>query len=330
MRRREFIARLGAVGTYAAVPRPVRAQQGTRVRRVAVLGPQYENQPQTEANGVIFRNELAKLGWVEGRNLQFDVRYGRGDVDRMRANAAELVGLAPDVIVASFATVVRMVQQQTKTIPIVISFAGDVFANGLVKNLAHPEGNTTGVTNSFEAVRGKLVELLKEAIPRVERVGYIYNPELLNQISRGPIEQASGVLGIRMTDIPYRNSVDLERGISGFAAEPNGGLVIESGATAPGVYRTTINALTTQYRLPTIYPIRGGFEGGLIFYGARETDIAVRTASFVDRILRGAKPGDLPVEFPSRFELAVNLKIAKAIGVTIPEAFLARADEVIE
>jgi putative tryptophan/tyrosine transport system substrate-binding protein len=328
MKQREFIASLGAAGAYGTVPRVARAQQDTRMRRVAMLGPQYENQPQTEANGVIFRNELARLGWVEGRNLQFDVRYGRGDVDRMRANAAELVGLAPDVIVTSAPTGVRIAQQQTKTIPIVFAMAGDVFALGLVANLAHPEGNTTGVTNAFVSVGSKLVELLKEAIPRVERVGYVYNPEFFQPTPSA--SQVSRVLGIRMIDIPFRNSVDLERGINAFAAEPNGGLVIFSGATAPSVYRTTIYSLTTQYRLPTIYPIRGGFEGGLIFYGARETDIMVRTASFVDRILRGAKPGDLPVEFPSRFELAVNLKIAKAIGVTIPEAFLAQADEVIE
>jgi putative tryptophan/tyrosine transport system substrate-binding protein len=324
MRRREFIARLGAAGAYAAVPQVARAQQ--RVRRLAILLTMSENEAQTEANGVTFWNELAKLGWVRGSNLQVDQRYGRGDVDRMRANATELVGLAPDVIVASGAPMVRIVQQQTQTIPIVSGFAGDVFAIGLVTNLAHPEGNTTGVTNSFEAVRGKLVELLKEAIPQVERVGYLYNPGDPQQIPSKYIEQASRVLGIRMTDIPYRNAGDLTRGITAFAGEPNGGLVIVPNP----VHRTMIDTLAIQHQLPTIYGARGGIEGGLIFYGARETDIVVRIASFVDRILRGAKPGDLPVEYPASFELIVNLKTAKAIGVTIPEAFLVRADEVIE
>jgi putative tryptophan/tyrosine transport system substrate-binding protein len=330
MRRREFIAQLGAAGAYAAVPRLARAQPDTRVRRVAGLLQQSEDQALT-ADYVTIVNELAKLGWVEGRNLQIDVRYGRGDVDRMRANAAELVGRAPDVIVASGPSMVRIAQQQTKTIPIVIAVAGDVFANGLVTNLAHPEGNTTGVTNLFAPIVGKWVELLKEAVPRLERVGCIYDPApaVASRVIPEVLEKASRVLALRTTLIPFSNGPELVRDIDAFAAEPNGGLVMGTPAVS-GNYRATINALAIQYRLPTIYASRGDIEGGLIVYGARETDILVRAASFVDRILRGAKPGDLPVEFPSRFELLVNLKIAKAIGVTIPETFLVRADEVIE
>jgi putative tryptophan/tyrosine transport system substrate-binding protein len=335
MRRRDFIARLGAAGTYAAVPRPARAQQDTRVRRLAILVSGDDSQ-QVVTNYGLFRDELANLGWVEGRNLHIDLRWARGDVDRMRAYAAELVGLAPDVILAPGPPpFVRIVQRQTQTIPIVTAFANDVFASGLVKNLAHPEGNITGVTNLFAPIAGKWVELLKEAVPRMERVGYVHNYALnqetleLNQetLTRY-IEQASRVLGIRMSDIPFRNAVDLARGINAFAAEPNGGLVISAG----DIYRSTISTLMIQYRLPTIiHTIRAGyFEGGLIFYEARDTDMVVRSASFVDRILRGAKPADLPVEYPTRFELVVNLKTAKAIGVTIPETFLARADEVIE
>jgi putative tryptophan/tyrosine transport system substrate-binding protein len=325
MRRREFIAGLGAAGGYAAVPRLTLAQQGTGMRRVAML----TNQDEPPQNTLLatFQNELAMRGWVAGRNLQIDVRYGRGEVDRMRANAAELVGLAPDVIVANGAPMVTIVQQQTQTIPIVIAFAGDVFAYGLVKNLAHPEGNTTGVTNLFAPIAGKWVELLKEAVPRVERVGYIAPPPGGYYPPWEELEKASRVLALRMTAIRFSNAVDLMRGIDAFAAEPNGGLV---GTAVTRNYWATINTLAIQYGLPTIYGRRAAIEHGLIAYGARETDIAVRAAYFIDRILRGAKPGDLPVEYPTRFELIVNLKIAKAIGVTIPEAFLARADEVIE
>jgi putative tryptophan/tyrosine transport system substrate-binding protein len=328
MRRREFIARLGAAGAYVAVPRPARAQQATRVRWVAALVAGEETQALI-TNRATARNELAKLGWVVGHNLEVDTRFGGGDPDRIRRNAAELVALAPDVIVAT-ENAVRIVQQQTQTIPIVMSFGDDVLASGLVKNLAHPEGNTTGIIGRFQSMAGKWVELLKEAVPRVERVGYIYDPEF--ELSRGvpeEVEKASRLLAVRTSAIAFRNAVDLVGGIDAFAAEPDGGLLIPPSVTA-GSYRATINTLAIRYRLPTIYNTRIAFEGGLILYGARAADIVARTAFFVDRILRGAKPGDLPVEYPTRFELVVNLKIAKAIGVTIPETFLVRADEVIE
>jgi putative tryptophan/tyrosine transport system substrate-binding protein len=328
MRRRAFVARLGAAGAYAAVPRLALAQQDTRVRRVATLVAGEETQALI-TNSVTARNELAKLGWVVGHNLQVDTRFGGGDPDRIRRNAAELVALAPDVIAAT-ENAVRIVQQQTQTIPIVMSFGGDVLASGLVKNLARPEGNTTGIIGRFQSMAGKWVELLKEAVPRVERVGYIYDPEF--EPSRSvpeEVEKASRVLAVRTTAIAFHNAVDLVRGIDAFAAEPDGGLLIPPSVTA-GNYRATINTLAIQYRLPTIYNIRVAFEGGLILYGARAADIMGRAAYFIDRILRGAKPSELPVEYPTRFELVINLKTARAIGVAIPEAFLARADEVIE
>jgi putative ABC transport system substrate-binding protein len=336
MRRREFIARIGAAGAYAAVPRLALAQQGTRMRRLAILsgGDENENQNTTALRlRATFRNELARLGWVVGRNLLVDVRYGGGDPDRMRRSAAELVGLVPDVIVVIGASNLRMVQRQTQTIPIVLMYAGDVFASGLVKNLAHPEGNITGVTNFFGWTSGKWIELLKEAVPQVERVAFIYDPgfsRLSGESLPYEIEGTSRAFAVRTTGMPFRNAnaMGLARGIDAFAAEPDGGLVITNSVTSN--HGATISTLAIQYRLPTIYGARSGIEGGLIFYGARDTDIVLRTASFVDRILRGAKPGDLPVEYPTRFELVVNLKIAKAIGVTIPWAFLVRADEVIE
>jgi len=333
MRRREFIARLGAAGACATVPRLAFAQQDPRVRRLATLLVGDENQNATAtALRATFRNELARLGWVVGRNLQVDVRYSGGDPDRLRRNAAELVGLAPDVIVlggAGGAPAVRIVQQQTQTIPIVLAGGGDVFASGLVKNLAHPEGNITAVTAVYSSMTGKQIELLKEAVPRVKRVAFINNPELSGLFYHpDEVEEASRALAVRTTGMPFRNAMDLVRGIDAFAAEPDGGLVIMSSATSN--HWATISTLTIQYRLPTIYASRAGIEGGLIFFGARPTDILVRVASFVDRILRGAKPGDLPIEYPRRFEIVVNLKTAKAIGVTIPRAFLVRADEVIE
>jgi putative tryptophan/tyrosine transport system substrate-binding protein len=327
MRRREFIARLGAAGVCAAVPRVARAQQGTRVRRVAVLAAGAED----TTSLTIFRNELAKLGWVEGRNLRIDYRIAGGNVDRMRAIAVELIGLGPDVIAIGGAPMVRVAQQQTQTIPIIVAQGGDLLVNGLVKNLAHPEGNTTGVTNLFASIAGKWVELLKAAVPQVQRVALVQGQSdspFSDFLSN--VEEASRALGLQATEIHFRNSLELARGIDAFAARPDGGLVIAPGP--PSALGTAVNTLAIQYRLPAVYGFRtSATEGGLIVYAPRLADQIVRASSFVDRILRGAKPGDLPVEYPTRFEkLIVNLKTAKAIGVTIREAFLARADEVIE
>jgi putative tryptophan/tyrosine transport system substrate-binding protein len=325
MRRRDFIARLGAAGAYAAVPRLALAQQGTRLRRVAILIQVTETAGFTALIAAL-RNDLAKLGWVEGRNLQIDVRYGQGDVDRMRANAAELIGLAPDVIFAGGPTMAAIVQQQTQTIPIVFG-ASDGLAVGLVKNPAHPEGNTTGVNFSFQSLSGKWVQLLKEAVPRLQHVGYFYYTQLDPQLEDyfPGIEEASRLLGLRAERIPFGNVADIARSFDAFAAKPDGGLVVSQFGTAAA----TITALAVQHRLPTVCRDRS-LQECLIVHQNRPQELTARTASFVDRILHGAKPGDLPVEYPTRFELLVNLKIAKAIGVTIPETFLARADEVIE
>jgi putative tryptophan/tyrosine transport system substrate-binding protein len=326
MRRREFIARLGAAGAYAAVPRLALAQQGTRARRVAILQQLSDIQLVTTIVATI-RNELAKLGWVEGRNLQIDVRYGRADVDRMRPNATELIGLAPDVIIAVGITMTAIVQQQTQTIPIVFG-GGDALARGLVKDLAHPEGNTTGVNLLFQSMAGKWVQLLKEAVPRLQHVGYFYSTRVDPQLEDyyPQVGEASRLLGVRAERIPVWNAADIARNLDAFAAEPDGGLVISGfGEVVPA----TVAALALQYRIPTVCRDRT-FGDCLIVHQPRWDEVAIRTASFVDRILRGAKPSDLPVEYPTRFDLIVNLKTAKAIGVTIPEAFLAQASEVIE
>jgi putative tryptophan/tyrosine transport system substrate-binding protein len=321
MRRREFIARLGAAGAYATVPRLAFAQQDTRVRRVAILQQLSDIQLVTSINAT-FRNELAKLGWVEGRNLQIDLRFGQGDVDRMRANATELVALAPDVIVAGGPTMTAIVQRQTQTIPIVFE-ANDGLARGLVKDLAHPEGNTTGVNFVYQSMAGKWVELLKEAVPRLQHVGYFYSTRLDPQLQDyfPQVGEASRLLGVRAERIPFGNVADIARGFDAFAAEPDGGLVM----SGFGEVQATVAALAFRYRIPTVCRDRT-IGDCLIVYQPRWDELAIRTASFVDRILRGAKPGDLPVEYPTKFDLFVNLKTAKAIGVTIPEAFLARAE----
>jgi putative ABC transport system substrate-binding protein len=324
MRRREFIAGLGAAAAWPVV---ARAQQGERIRRVGYLSVGDDN----PGNAVFaLREELARLGWAEGRNLRLVVRFGANDEDRIRAYAAELVGLAPDVIVSSGGAPTRAVQGQTQIIPIVILGAGDIFTNGYVKDLAHPEGNITGISNIFQSIASKWLELLKEAVPRLKRVGYINNAQLRTSASLSPeINEASRVLAVQATAISFRDAVDLVHSIEAFAGEPDGGLI-----TNPAIsftYIKTINTLALQNRLPTLYGGRAGaVQGGLMSYGPRIDELSKRAASLVDRILRGAKVGELPVEFPTRFELVVNLKTATALGLTIPDTLLATADEVIQ
>ena len=282
LRRREFIAGLGGA---AAWPLAARAQQRDRMRRVGVL--LVGDDSPGRAVSTTLRDELAKLGWAEGRNLRLEVRFGADDAERIRA--AELVELGPDVIVTSGAAPTRAVQQQTQTIPIVIAGAGDVFGNGFVKNLAHPEGNTTGISNVFQSIAGKWVELLKDTVPRLKRVGFIYNLQVAPQGSYFPeIKEASRVLGLQATQISFRNGLDLVRGIDAFAAEPDSAVITTPSVSA--TYVATINTLALQYRLPTLYGSRpNAIEGGLMSYGPRQGEIMRRGASLADRILRGAK-----------------------------------------
>ena len=327
MRRREFLTLLG--GAAAAWPIAARAQQGERMRRIGVLSAATEDDQAGLAN---LRAGLAQLGWVEGRNLQIDLRFGSEDTGRFRTYAAELVSLAPEAIITDTAATTRAVQQKTQTIPIVITAAGDPVRIGLVKSLARPEGNITGISNLFSSIGSKWLELLKEAAPGIERVGLVVNPQLLAAGSSYPptIEEEAQTLRIRTIEVPYRDPFDLVRAIDEFATGPKGGLIILP-PTPTVANRQTIFRLAAQHRLPTIYWSRQlAAEGGLLAYGSVAADRLRRAASFVDRILRGAKVSDLPIEFPTKFELVVNLKTAKAIGLTLPPSFLARADEVIE
>jgi len=328
MNRREFITLLG--GAAAAWPIAARAQQDGRVRQIGVLFNASENHPFFAPYWTAFRDALAKLGWVEGGNLHVERRFGDADASLTRTRAAELARLAPDVIFTISGPATRAVQQQTKTIPIVFVGGG---GSPPVANIARPEGNTTGFAGANNSIGGKWVELLKEAAPGIERVALVNNPQLL--LGGGgsylpAIEETAQTLRIRTIGVPYRDPFDLVRGIDEFATEPNGGLIIVPPTpTVEG--RQTVFRLAAQHRLPTIYQARQfAAEGGLLAYGSVMGDRLRRAASFVDRILRGAKVSDLPIEFPTKFELVVNLKTAKAIGLTLPPSFLARADEVIE
>jgi putative ABC transport system substrate-binding protein len=328
MRRRSFITLLG--GAAAAWPSAVRAQQGGRVRRVGNLQSESEDDPAMQANVAAWRQELAKLGWVEGRNLRVDLRYTAGDPDRMRVSARELLSVGPDVILVSGAATTRIVQQQTRTIPIVFVQVGDPVENGLVTSLARPESNTTGITNLYASIAGKWVELLRDAAPRVARVALVFNPDTAPESYLTSVETVASALGVPAIRTPVRNPLDVVRALDAFAAQPNGGVigVPPYGASST---RDMIIRLAAQHRLPSIYSGRfAAAAGGMMAYGTDSVDLYRRAASYVDRILRGAKPGDLPVQYPTKFELVINLKTAKAIGLTIPEAFLLRADEVIE
>jgi putative tryptophan/tyrosine transport system substrate-binding protein len=329
MRRREFITLVGSA--VAAWPLAARAQQGDRLRRIGMLVASTESDQLSQAQVAALRDGLAKLGWVEARNLRIDLRFGGGDAERIRAVAAELVSFAPEVIVCSGVEATLVLQQQTQTIPIVITGVGEPVANGIVRSLASPEGNTTGVTNLFYSISGKWLELLKEAAPRVERVALIYNAQFIPNVGYFPsIDEAARRLAVKAIRTPYRDAVDLVRGIDAFASEPNSGLIVLPPRPAEA-NRATILRLAAQHQLPTVYSDRAlAAEGGLMAYGSNTDDNFRRTAYFVDRILRGTKVSELPVEFPTKFELVINLKAAKAIGLTIPESLLLRADELIE
>jgi putative ABC transport system substrate-binding protein len=330
MHRRDFITLLGGAASW---PVAARAQQRERMRRIGVLSFLEEIDQISEAQITALREELARLGWVEGRNLRIDLRFSGGVSDRIRAYAAELVSLAPEAIVTDSLESTRAVQQQTRSIPIVITAAGDPAVNGLVKNIAHPEGNITGITNLYGSIGGKWLELLKEGVPRIQTVGLLRNPqvEALGGSSYiSSIEEAARALAVKTVNMPYHDAVDIVRAIDAFAPEPNGGLIIVPPSPS-AANRQAIFRLSIQYRLPTVHANRvEAVDGGLIAYTSLGPDRFRRAASFVDHILRGAKVSELPVEFPTKFDLVVNLKIAKAIGLTLPEAFLLRADELIE
>jgi putative ABC transport system substrate-binding protein len=328
MERREFITLIG--GAAAAWPLDVRAQLDERVRRIGILWRGDVTEGTVQAQQGALREELAKLGWIEGRNVRFDVRYSADDPGRIRTHADELVGLGPDVIAASSNPVAQAVLQRTRTIPIVFINVADPVAGGLLKNIARPEGNATGITSNYQSMGGKWLELLREAAPRTRRVALIFAPESVNDQFFGVINATAEALAMKAVRAPYRDAAELQGAIDAFAADSNGALLMVPPPPTPA-NGELINRLAIKYRLPTIYSSKYYVaQGGMMSYGAPIVESYRIAASYVDRILRGVKINELPVQFPTRLELAINLKTAKAIGLTMPRTILGRADELTE
>jgi putative tryptophan/tyrosine transport system substrate-binding protein len=327
MNRREFISLIGGA---AMLPVAARAQQGERMRRIGVLLGRDESDPEMKSRMSWLTQDLAELGWSDGRNMRLDIRFGAGDIGRIREYAKELVELKPDVLFVQTPAATKELQRRTTTIPIVFSAVGDPVAGGLLKSVSKPEGNATGATNYLPSLGGKWLELLKEAVPAVSRVALIYNPDISTGAYFVALEAAASQFRVSVIKTPYRDAADLVRAIDTFAAETNGGIIVLPPAPIVG-NRALINRLAVQHALPVMHTDRSfTAEGGLMSYGIVGRDEYRRSATYVDRILRGAKPAELPVQFPTKFELIVNLKAAKAIGLSLPESFLLRADELLE
>jgi putative ABC transport system substrate-binding protein len=334
MRRRDFIILLG--GAAVVQPLAARAQQRMGLRRIGILMPYPESDAEVQARVRAFRDELRKLGWVDGDNLTFDVRWATDSLERVRAQAAELVAFNSDVILTTGSRVVPLVQQQTRSIPIVFVGTSDPVGQGLVASLARPGGNTTGFSLSEFAgptspIIGKMLEILKEIAPDIARVALMFNAaNPATAFHSRSFQAATATMGIQPTIIPIQRPAEIESAIAAFAGEPNGGMLFPSDLTLLA-HRELVTGLVTRHRLPAIFADRVIVaSGGLISYSADRTDMFRRAASYVDRILRGEKPGDLPVQQPTRYELVINVKAAQALGLAVPPALMIRADEVIE
>ena len=328
LNRREFITLPGSAAMM--LPLGARAQQGERVRRVGVLMSQTSATDTGRAALAAFLQGLQQLGWTVGRNLQIDVRWAAGDPDLYRRHAAELVSHAPDVIFAHYAAV-EPLRLSSRTIPIVFVLAIDPVGAGVVASLARPRGNATGFLLYEYGISGKWLELLKQIAPAVKRVAVLRDPATAAGIGQfAAIQAVSPPFGVELTPIDARDVGEIEQGIGEFAREPSGGL-ISTGSTVQALHRKLIIALAARYRLPAVYPFRlMTIDGGLASYGPDTIDPYRRAASYVDRILKGETPANLPVQAPTSYELVINLKTAKALGLEIPPMLFARADEVIE
>ena len=325
MLRREFITLLS--GATVTLPLAARAQPAAKVWRIGLLMTMAESEPEAQARLTSLRAGLQQLGWKEGHNIRIDYRFAAGDPERARSSAAELVRLAPDVILANGTAILSALRRETQSIPIVFVLVPDPVGDGFVASLAKPGGNLTGITNFEFPIGGKWVEFLKEIAPQLSNVALVFNPETA-PYARHFLQSIA--LGAEATLAPVRDESELERALETVAGKSNSGIIIAPDLFTGG-HRELIVALAARHHLPAIYPFRFFVaSGGLVSYGPDSLDLFRRSASFVDRILKGDKPSDLPVQAPVKFELVVNLKTAKALGLTVPPTLLARADDVIE
>src|SRR5262245_8837850 len=328
MRRREFISLIG--GGAVAWPLAARAQQSDRVRVIGSLNILAEDDPAAKLRNAAFKQSLQQLGWTEGSNVRIEERWAGGDAGRVHKYAAELAALAPDVVLTAGSVTMGPVQQALGTVPVVFVQVVDPVGSGYVDSMARPGGNTTGFTQFEYSLSGKWLELLKEIVPSVTRAAVI------RDATRGPgnaqfaaIQTVAPSLGVELTAINALDIQGLERSITAFARSANGSLIVTSGGT--GFHRDVIIPLAARLRLPAIYPYRYyTTDGGLVSYGPNTVDQYRRAAAYVDRILKGEKPADMPVQAPTKYELVINLKTAKALGITVPQSVLGRADELIE
>jgi ABC-type uncharacterized transport system substrate-binding protein len=327
MRRREFITLLG--GAAASWPLAAWAQQGERMRRIGVLWSLAEDDPESKARLAAFRQGLEQLGWSEGRNVRIDIRFAGGRAEPIQSLAKELVAMQPDVIVGQGTPIAAALQRETRTIPIVFVAVGDPLGGGLVASLARPGGNLTGLLLFETSISGKWLTMLKEIAPRLERVAFLFNPKI--SVYWVQVVQAiAPSLAIELVPTAVGNATDIERAIESFALIPNGGLLLPPDSTTI-VHRDLIIALAARHGLPAVYSDRTFVvAGGLMSYGIERIDHHRQAASYVDRILRGANPADLPVQAPTKYETVLNLRTAKALGLTVPSGLLVAADEVIE
>src|SRR5215469_6516964 len=327
MRRRAFISLLGGVIAWPVV---TRAQQDGRVRLIGILNILGKDDPEAQARLTIFREAIKQLGWEDGRDFKIENRQVGGDVDRLRRYAAELAALGPDVIMSIGSISVGALQQATRTIPIVFVNVPDPVGAGFVQNMAHPGGNTTGFSNFEYSMSGKWAELLKQVAPRITRALVLRDPTSAAGIGQfAAVRSVAQSLGIELTAQDVRGTNEIEGRLAEFARNGDGGVIVTAGGT--GSRRKFIIELVARYKLPAVYPYRYyPADGGLISYGPNTHDPLRRAAGYIDRILKGEKPNDMPVQAPTKYELIVNLKTAKALGLSLPESILATADEVID
>jgi putative ABC transport system substrate-binding protein len=328
VKRREFISLLGGASAW---PLAARAQQGERMRRIGVLMNPAADDPEGQARLAAFEQGLAQLGWIIGRNVRTDTRWAAGNIDRFRTYAAELVAFGPDVILAATTPGVTAVQQATRTIPIVFVTVIDPVSSGFVSNLARPGGNTTGFALFEYGTSAKWLELLKQIAPGVTRVAVLRDPAVVSGTAQlAAIQTVAPSFGVELSPVDVRDAGEIERTIAAFARSANGGLIVTA-SPAQVSHRKLIIAQAAAHRLPAVYAFRYNVaDGGLISYGPESIDPYRRAATYADRILKGERPGDLPVQAPTKYELVINLKTAKTLGLDVPATVLARADEVIE